>query len=78
MACDGISTSDIVEIESASSLQLMYDIHDFGIFHDFTYLNIIVDSLHNWVILHLLLLLGLLFLCFFLLFIGQIVEVVPA
>ena len=56
----------------------MYDLHDLWVLQDLPYFNIIVDCLHNWVILHFLLLLGLLFLCFFLLLIGQIVKVVPA
>ena len=78
MTCDWITTSDIVEIQTAATLQLMDNLHDFRVFHDLSYFNIIVDCLHNWVILHFLLLLGLLFLCFLLLLIGQIVEVVPA
>ena len=77
MTGDWISTSDIVEIQTAATLQLMDNLHDLWVFHDLPYFNIIVDCLHNWVILHFLLLLGLFFLCFFLLLIGQIVEVVP-
>ena len=78
MAGNRISTSDIVEIQTATTLQLMDNLHDFRVFHNLPNFNIIVDCLHNWVILHFLLLLGLLFLLFFLLLIGQIVEVVPA
>ena len=57
MACNRVTSHHLVEVKAGTSLQLGKYCLNFGIFEDGLDLWIIVDRLHDGIILHLLLLL---------------------
>mgnify|MGYP007058523090 CR=1 FL=1 len=56
MARDWVLRCNLMEVKATTTLQLVYDFHDFRILQDLFNLWISVDNLHDWVILHLFLL----------------------